>query len=1108
MSADRAGESNAGAGPAAGPRRVFISYSHDSAEHDERVLGLANQLRAEGIDAWIDQFEQSPAEGWQRWMQRQIERADFVIMICTPVYKQRFEGNADPGQGRAVSWKGQLIQQLLHDAGGRNQHIVPVVFDDVFASHGDGVIPLSLRSYTFYRLPSGHDALYRRFTSQPAIVPAPVGQVRAMPPRQPAGGVMAPVASSPAIPTTHSTAGGVLEPIQARSTGVPPENPGAAPGDRATATRAALASGELMTTSPSHSAIKVLFLAANPVDKTRLALDREFRAISERVRTSRYRDRVELHSEWAVRPRDLQDKLLWHQPHIVHFSGHGLSDRILLVDDHARAFPVSGAALQQLFATLTDNIRVIVFNACFSDDQARGVTESVDTAIGMHKAMGDRDAITFASAFYMALGHGRSIQKAFDVGVTELVLHNATYQHEPVLHVREGVNADGIVLLPPVGPDVVAPAKTTPGPALSRSDLERALGDLFKSMFSPKELHKFLRRSLGTDLADEMPSPESASSKAMYAADVAEKLMDRGKVKAQFLRDWAEARPEHAAAIYALMPGAAPAGGLPPRILQARTPPSAEPQASVPPIPSSTNPSTTSEPTSIEYLDELTRDEQDQLVQLLCKCIVISDQDKRALVLAHLDDEISRRISSSQILDTHVTQIVKICTAFDGGIEKLRDAVYRFEGGTRTMKRVDKLLTAVAERQADKTQTEIIRSDSRGESTSDGASRLLDELDIWLGKYGEIRRNKTRVSVFGRENNRYLKYMLRSKRPRWVFCVAVADRLDRIDPNRLITRGSGANRSANDVGRYEDDDISSLRPIIRRLAELIIEDEIKAVFEPSVGHRLPVARQALEILDRACDLSGRIEHIEAISISMTSHIGSYQYGRYGWPSSIVVKVTFAKWVEIPGIDPRELSGHTHWYWLGAGKRPGFFTTKPGGATLCGAKVRVVEDWFIDNTIMTRLLGNIHGDAIRAPTLYSDDDDWPVFSRTLETTTGVVPDYTPEEWTQLSITEQNLVLERWTARTVAELLWEPEPSFLHLTANKASYHEYLRNITSCLSRFVHGERDMRTSLIDKRNFLKLDPDALDGSMFAVHDACVSFWGQVGFIEGPTVSFWLP
>ena len=34
--------------------KVFISYSHDSAEHRDRVLALSERLRQDGIDTLLD----------------------------------------------------------------------------------------------------------------------------------------------------------------------------------------------------------------------------------------------------------------------------------------------------------------------------------------------------------------------------------------------------------------------------------------------------------------------------------------------------------------------------------------------------------------------------------------------------------------------------------------------------------------------------------------------------------------------------------------------------------------------------------------------------------------------------------------------------------------------------------------------------------------------------------------------------------------------------------------------------------------------------------------------------------------------------------------------
>ena len=45
------------------PPKVLISYSHDSPEHEQRVLELANRLRSDGVDCTIDQYVVVPEQG-------------------------------------------------------------------------------------------------------------------------------------------------------------------------------------------------------------------------------------------------------------------------------------------------------------------------------------------------------------------------------------------------------------------------------------------------------------------------------------------------------------------------------------------------------------------------------------------------------------------------------------------------------------------------------------------------------------------------------------------------------------------------------------------------------------------------------------------------------------------------------------------------------------------------------------------------------------------------------------------------------------------------------------------------------------------------------------
>src|SRR6185437_8398326 len=136
------------------PVRVFVSYSHDSVTHKERVLALANRLRHEGVDAHIDAYEDSPPQGWPSWMIEQARDA----------------------AGLGARWEGNIITQAIYDGGGKNEKFIPVFFDPADRAS----IPEFLKGATHYDLSSdeGYEHLYRRLTQQPRVVRPSLGAIR------------------------------------------------------------------------------------------------------------------------------------------------------------------------------------------------------------------------------------------------------------------------------------------------------------------------------------------------------------------------------------------------------------------------------------------------------------------------------------------------------------------------------------------------------------------------------------------------------------------------------------------------------------------------------------------------------------------------------------------------------------------------------------------------------------------------------------------------------------------------------------------------------------------------------------------------------------------
>ena len=184
--------------------------------------------------------------------------------------------------------------------------------------------------------------------------------------------------------------------------------------------------------------IKILFLAANPIDTPQLRLDNESRSIDQSLRQAQFRDNFDIKQHWAVRVTDIQELLLRYEPDIIHFSGHGSpSSEIVLEDSTGQARPVPSRALTDLFTILKDNIRCVILNACYSEQQAQAIAESIDCVIGMSKAIGDDAAINFAAAFYRALAYGRDVKTAFDLGRNEIDLTGLDEQDTPKLLAKE-----------------------------------------------------------------------------------------------------------------------------------------------------------------------------------------------------------------------------------------------------------------------------------------------------------------------------------------------------------------------------------------------------------------------------------------------------------------------------------------------------------------------------------------------------------------------------------------------------------------------------------------------------------------------------------------------
>ncbi len=192
--------------------------------------------------------------------------------------------------------------------------------------------------------------------------------------------------------------------------------------------------------------LRILMLTANPFETAELQLREEHSHIQQRINNAR-NHRFKLDFHLGVTPSEFQDKIDDFKPHYLHFSGHGEEKRtlatgnttravgragtrpatpittsgIILMDENRRGSQfVSTEVLGLMFKFIARDpsipLHTVIFNACFSENQATAIAEHVEYVIGTSSSIGDEAAVNFASGFYNGLARTNDIMQAIQKG--------------------------------------------------------------------------------------------------------------------------------------------------------------------------------------------------------------------------------------------------------------------------------------------------------------------------------------------------------------------------------------------------------------------------------------------------------------------------------------------------------------------------------------------------------------------------------------------------------------------------------------------------------------------------------------------------------------------
>lgn len=120
------------------PPSVFISYSLDDETQWKWVQDFATRLRSDGLDAKLDKWELKPGNSVTRFLETAIRDNDFVLLVCTPKYKEGFDLRLSGIEYEAELMTGEALYK------NNREKFIPVLRA---GTHGESIPAWMMSSY-------------------------------------------------------------------------------------------------------------------------------------------------------------------------------------------------------------------------------------------------------------------------------------------------------------------------------------------------------------------------------------------------------------------------------------------------------------------------------------------------------------------------------------------------------------------------------------------------------------------------------------------------------------------------------------------------------------------------------------------------------------------------------------------------------------------------------------------------------------------------------------------------------------------------------------------------------------------------------------------------
>jgi len=193
---------------------------------------------------------------------------------------------------------------------------------------------------------------------------------------------------------------------------------------------------------PRSTVLSVVYFSANSRDHQRLNLQGEADRIELGLREGTRRYQLERVAK--TDPDIFTETLRKTKPSIIHFSGHGGPDGIIMESDEHGHVVITPAMFATAIQHAGATVQVVVLNACYSAVLADALLAHVDCVIALSDKIDDDAARAFSSDFYRELG-SKGVHAAYQIARNQMAMKRMLDGEAITLVAARGIDLDEVM---------------------------------------------------------------------------------------------------------------------------------------------------------------------------------------------------------------------------------------------------------------------------------------------------------------------------------------------------------------------------------------------------------------------------------------------------------------------------------------------------------------------------------------------------------------------------------------------------------------------------------------------------------------------------------------